>query len=77
MNGAWSRWSHWGKCSKVCGGGVQVKSRTCTNPKPKFGGKPCAGRSVKKKKCNTNACPGKTSRETKHLLQSFRVDEKM
>merc|ERR1712072_1223658 len=55
-NGAFSKWSHWSKCSKRCGGGVQVKIRKCDHPKPKYGGKPCLGNRVAKKKCNMKPC---------------------
>merc|ERR1719203_1941341 len=47
MNG-W--WSSWGSCSKSCKGGVQ--KRSCSNPKPTFGGRPCSGPETRK--CNEN-----------------------
>ena len=33
--------------------------RECTNPPPKFGGKPCDGAAVKTIECNVFPCPSK------------------
>jgi len=45
-------WSEWGACSKECGGGT--KTRECTSPTPKDGGKDCEGE--KEAECNGDAC---------------------
>ena len=50
--------SAFGACSKTCGGGI--RTRTCTNPAPKYGGRGCNGHT--QEACNTQACQGKTSR---------------
>ena len=34
-------WSDYSDCSATCG--VGIKSRTCTNPRPDFGGVECEG----------------------------------
>ena len=47
-------WSGFGACSKVCGGGIQI--RICTNPAPANGGKDCFGSASKA--CNTQPCLG-------------------
>ena len=56
INGGWSVWSADGQCSLSCGGGVQFKIRTCTNPKPSVNGRNCNGAAkeiAEKKWCNT------------------------
>ncbi|XP_070555115.1 uncharacterized protein [Ptychodera flava] len=40
-NGAWSHWTHWTDCSKTCETGSKTRYRSCTNPRPKNGGRPC------------------------------------
>ena len=50
--------SAFGACSKTCGGGI--RTRTCTNPAPKHGGRGCNGHT--QEACNTQACQGKTLR---------------
>ena len=57
-DGNWTRWSPWSQCSRRCGGGVQTRSRSCTNPQPAFGGSYCDGRSLEKRPCNSQECWG-------------------
>ena len=57
VDGGWCKWSSWGSCSKSCNGGTQVRSRTCTNPEPQYGGKQCAGSSQSTRACNQQKCP--------------------
>ena len=42
VNGGYSDWKPYGVCSKSCGGGVQTRKRTCTNPPPSNGGEDCS-----------------------------------
>ena len=58
VDGKWTVWGNWGICSLTCGGGVQDRSRTCTNPPPAFGGAQCVGPSRSTRLCNDNPCPG-------------------
>ncbi|CAH3047177.1 unnamed protein product, partial [Porites lobata] len=45
VDGGFSNWSNWTKCSVTCGTGFQLRTRSCTNPLPEHGGKLCAERS--------------------------------
>ena len=59
VDGGLSKWSKYSKCTKVCGGGTQFRTRSCTNPKPAFEGKKCSGVLLKEtKQCNIGRCPG-------------------
>jgi hypothetical protein len=49
VNGGWSRWS---KCHGKCGTGY--RTRTCTNPRPRNGGRKCSGK--KRKSCKLRPC---------------------
>lgn len=56
IDGNWTRWSPWSACSRRCGGGIQARSRTCTNPPPSFGGAYCEGKSLERRPCNSHEC---------------------
>ncbi|XP_048245081.1 A disintegrin and metalloproteinase with thrombospondin motifs 18-like isoform X1 [Haliotis rufescens] len=56
-DGGWSEWdSEWSPCSRTCGGGVRIKTRTCDRPRPLFGGKKCEGFDSKAEICNLEPC---------------------
>ena len=59
VDGQWSQWGMYGKCSVTCGGGFKYRSRKCDNPAPASGGKNCQGPSFQSVVCETQACPGK------------------
>ena len=59
VDGGWGSWSQSDKCSVSCGGGMRVRTRTCTNPSPKNGGKYCNGESSTATPCNDWVCEGK------------------
>nr|XP_033775017.1 A disintegrin and metalloproteinase with thrombospondin motifs 15 [Geotrypetes seraphini] len=65
VDGSWGRWSPYGKCSRTCGGGVQLAKRECNNPAPANGGKFCEGLRVKYRSCGLDPCAdsGKSFRE--------------
>jgi len=55
VDGVWSEWSNFGACSDPCGGGTQMRTRTCTPPTN--GGKPCSGDTEEQQDCNIQPCP--------------------
>ncbi len=57
VDGNWSDWEDWSDCPVTCGGGVQERTRTCTNPPAQFGGAPCPGESEESRACNEAPCP--------------------
>ena len=58
VDGNWSGWSKYDKCSGTCGWGVTQRRRTCTNPPPKGSGKKCGGSSFERKLCRRKKCSG-------------------
>nr|XP_039260456.1 A disintegrin and metalloproteinase with thrombospondin motifs 18-like isoform X1 [Styela clava] len=57
VNGGWSEYGEWSKCSRSCGIGVATKYRQCNNPSPMYGGRHCEGEDRIYKLCNTWNCP--------------------
>eukprot|EP00795_Rhopilema_esculentum_P014506 gene14506-5566_t len=57
VDGGFSSWSTYGTCSKSCAGGVQERTRSCTNPAPANGGKNCDGGTEQTRVCNPAPCP--------------------
>lgn len=53
--------SDWSQCSLKCGGGESLQQWRCIPPKT--GGKPCVGELIRKKKCNSNPCPGVSTKK--------------
>ena len=58
VDGHWSPWSRYGRCSKSCGGGSQHRTRTCNDPPPANGGARCRGPSKQARRCNSHPCKG-------------------
>jgi len=67
VDGHWSSWSEWTPCSADCGEGLETRSRTCTDPYPQHGGRPCQGLELESMPCikRTN-CPGMFSKHRSH-----------
>ena len=62
VDGGFTDWGDWTKCSVKCGGGgVQTSNRSCTNPKPRFKGKDCEGPTKRSRACGMQPCPGEES----------------
>ncbi|CAG2204188.1 unnamed protein product [Mytilus edulis] len=57
VDGGWSSWSAFEKCSVTCGGGKQSQYRSCKNPATANGGTDCVGESVNSVSCNKHPCP--------------------
>ena len=59
IHGNYSEWSVFSSCSKTCGNGIKRRTRNCSNPKPKHGGRNCSnlGLGIEEKDCNTQPCP--------------------
>ncbi|XP_068605494.1 properdin-like [Brachionichthys hirsutus] len=58
VDGAWGSWSPFSSCPVTCGMGLQVSTRTCDSPAPKYGGKACSGEGRQTSVCNANVhCP--------------------
>lgn len=54
-----SEWGSWSACSATCGGGYQMRTRTCHDPL--FGGKNCTGEVVDlNPSCNSQSCPSQS-----------------
>ena len=68
VDGGWSGWGVWSSCSKPCNVGTQGRSRSCTNPRPRNGGKSCPGAANEQRVCNTHSCPGKEKKVLIFLL---------
>ena len=56
VDGGFSDWGPQGDCDAACGYGMATKTRTCDNPKPKNGGKPCLGAYTQAQKCYLGPC---------------------
>lgn len=59
VDGYMGEWGSWSACSATCGGGYQIRTRTCHDPL--FGGKNCTGEVVDlNPSCNTQSCPSQS-----------------
>ncbi|XP_023213276.1 hemicentin-1-like isoform X2 [Centruroides sculpturatus] len=68
IHGGWSTWSSWGECSATCSGGQRKSFRTCTNPTPSQGGRPCVGPSYKTEFCNVQSCSDSPNQVLANLI---------
>ena len=56
IDGGYTQWSEYGPCSVTCGEGVKTRRRTCSNPPPSKGGKPCTDPAEEYTQCG-GPCP--------------------
>lgn len=63
VDGNYSEWTEFGKCTVTCGGGVRQRTRECTNPAPDNGGQSCErlGPAMESEQCNVEPCPTKAA----------------
>lgn len=59
VDGAYGSWGKWSKCSTTCGGGLQTRKRTCSEPR--HGGAACTGDPREEVSCNAHPCDGYTA----------------
>jgi len=74
IDGGFSDWSDWSTCSVTCGG-LQTRSRTCTNPAPAKGGADCVGDAVESRPCNIDPCPPPSCEKDIYIDLLFVNDE--
>ncbi|XP_031784792.1 netrin receptor UNC5C isoform X3 [Nasonia vitripennis] len=53
VDGGWSRWSAWSTCGSDC---THSRRRTCDEPAPSQGGRPCQGKDVTVANCTGGMC---------------------
>ncbi|XP_044301408.1 uncharacterized protein LOC123031045 isoform X2 [Varanus komodoensis] len=51
VDGTWSSWEPWTPCPSSCGLGVESRSRQCSSPTPKHGGRGCHGHGYEERSC--------------------------
>lgn len=77
INGGWSDWSAWSTCSMPCGVSHRKRKRFCTNPEPKFNGKPCKGENVEFEQCKMLKCnQGLVKARSRHIDYEEGSDER-
>lgn len=77
VNGGWSTWPQWSKCSAKCDSGVQIRERFCNSPLPLHGGSKCLGPHIQTTDCNSHPCsgtPGTTSTVTNNYKYSNNIN---
>ena len=67
VDGSWGAWDNWSVCTRSCGGGIRKRTRTCSNPAPKHGGRTCPGPKEQIQSCNMKQCPGNIIIHQGHL----------
>lgn len=59
VDGSWTTWTAWSKCSVTCGSGTHTRNRTCVFPVGVPHGNTCVGESTEFGSCAQGNCPGK------------------
>lgn len=66
VDGGWSEWSLFDRCTARCGGGMQKRFRQCDQPEPENEGRPCIGNADEWRVCNTHLCQGALNLHFEH-----------
>lgn len=56
VDGNWTNWNAWSRCTAKCNGGIQTRKRQCSQPPPSPAGMPCEGNTQEWRMCNTLLC---------------------
>ncbi|XP_060555559.1 cartilage intermediate layer protein 1-like [Ruditapes philippinarum] len=57
IDGGWTYWTEWSKCTKTCDSGKQTRQRYCSAPVPANGGSFCKGPRSQQRNCSDWKCP--------------------
>ena len=68
VTGTWNIWGSWSACTKTCGSGIRMRSRTCSNAHQCDTGAP-----TEEQACNQQTCSGKRN-ERENCLPKMIVD---
>lgn len=53
VDGGWSEWTMWSECTSEC---ERQRTRECTDPEPKHGGRLCDGAALDTDNCTGDLC---------------------
>ena len=71
VNGKLSQWSEWTRCDKLCEHGKEKRYKTCSNPKPRCGGKNCDLSISLEEERPCVYCPGNYNAMLEHVFKGF------
>ena len=71
VNGKLSQWSNWTRCDKLCEHGKEKRYKTCSNPKPRCGGKNCDLSICVEEERPCMYCPGNYNALLEHVFKGF------
>lgn len=59
IDGGLSQWSNFTACSTSCGDGIRTRTRSCTSPRPQYGGRNCSvsEATLQTRYCYLKVCP--------------------
>ncbi|KAG7189310.1 hypothetical protein KM043_016966 [Ampulex compressa] len=65
VDGRWSTWSSWSPCGPDCS---RVRRRSCNDPPPSNGGRPCQGKDVIVESCSADRCNATRAVDHRNIL---------